>query len=116
MPRGIPAGELTERVTVELVTRSIPAGGAGDPRETWAPLFTTWAGFKPVSGSEQFRSGQRLTLETAIFTMRARSDWTPSATLHRIVYRGKNWSITYPAELGPRVGWELTAEVRGDGS
>lgn len=116
MPRGIPAGSLSERVTVQIVTRRKDAGNAGDPTETWDDLFTDWAAFKPISGSDQFRSGQRLTLETAIFTMRQRRDWTPDATQHRLVYRGKNWSIIYPAEIGPRVGWEITAEVRGEGS
>jgi SPP1 family predicted phage head-tail adaptor len=113
MPRGLRAGELTERVVVQRLVSSTPAGGAGERVTTPEQLFTVWAKVAPVSGGEQFRSGQRLTLETAIFTVRQRSDWMPDAAVHQLVYRGKTWDITYVAETGPRVGWELTAEVRG---
>jgi SPP1 family predicted phage head-tail adaptor len=102
------AGAFDRRVTVQAVS----VAGA-DNTETPADLFTAWAKYDPVTGSEQFRTGQRLASETAIFTLRWRSDWTPAPGSHRIVYGGRTWDVRYVSEVGRHDAHELTCEVVG---
>ena len=44
------AGQLNQRVTLERLVEGQDA--AGQPIESWAPLFTCWAAVKPLRGRE----------------------------------------------------------------
>ena len=64
------AGDLDQRVTVERYTST--EDELGQPIQSWAPLFTTWAAVEPLTGREYLAAQAAVSEVTARIRMRFR--------------------------------------------
>ncbi|MFN0133424.1 MAG: phage head closure protein [Phycisphaerales bacterium] len=82
------AGELDKRI---LIQRRVPVRNAhGEEIEGWVDVATVWAGFKRVSGGEDFEAEQRTNKQQVQFKIRYRPGLDPTMTL---VYDGERYQI-----------------------
>jgi SPP1 family predicted phage head-tail adaptor len=102
----IRAGDLRDRIVVEIKTETTDSFGA--TVETWSEAFTTRARYQPL-GSSEFPVLQKRGAETTVrFIIRYRPDWVQQqpavniAAMYRIVGRGKTWNISEPIDNSER--------------
>lgn len=66
---------------------------SGEPSLSWRLLVQVWANVRQPTGSEVFRSEQRVAKVDTIFNVRFRQDVSPTE-MFRIVYEGRAYDIT----------------------
>jgi SPP1 family predicted phage head-tail adaptor len=71
---------------------------------------TVWASVEENSGSENIQANQLRGVETAVFTIRYRTD---ISVLNVIVYQGLKWDIHFIGELGRKRFLKIVAESGG---
>ncbi len=103
------AGKMDRFITIEEFTAVQDA--FGQETETWTEFATVWAEKVDIKARERFAAQQDLAEETTRFRMRYLQGITPKM---RIVDDGKTYDIEGIAELGRRVGMEITATARAD--
>lgn len=91
------AGELDRRIRIEVAdtTQDVQSG---ELSLSWRLLAEIWANVRQPSGSEVFRSEQRVAKVDTIFNVRYREDVSATETF-RILYEGRAYDIT--AVLAP---------------
>lgn len=105
----IEAGDLDRRITIERATTTTDDFGADT--QTWAPLATVWASYKPISDSERMRAAEVGATITARFQIR----WGHDVDVEdRLIFEGRVMSIVAVKEIGRREGQELTAAGRAE--
>lgn len=85
-------------IRLETADFTQDTAGSGDVSQTWRTLDTIWANVRQPSGSEVFRSEQRVAKVDAIFNIRFREDVSPTQSF-RIVHEGRWYDLT--AVLAP---------------
>ena len=103
------AGKLDRWITIEEF--SAVQDAFGQETETWTEFATVWPEKVDVKARERFTAQQEIADETTRFRMRWLTGITPKM---RIVHDGKTYDIEGIAELGRRVGMEITATARAD--
>lgn len=106
------AGELRWRVTIQA--RTVAASAVGQPVETWADAYSSWAAREALSGSErEVPSDQRLAGERWRWTLRRRSGVTISPGAHRLVCAGRAHNIISALEHDETgfCGWIVETET-----
>ena len=83
----------------------------GQETETWTEFATVWAEKVDIKARERFAAAQDIAEETTRFRLRYLLGVSPKM---RIVDDGKTYDIEGIAELGRRVGMEITATARAD--
>jgi len=106
----IRAGDLDRRITIQAATETQTASGF--PAKTWADVATVWCRRLDVGARERFEAGQDLAERVAKFTIR----WRPGVTTKQRLVEpdGTIWGIDGLAEIGRRVGIEITASIQPD--
>lgn len=84
-------GRLDCRITISA--RTVLEDDLGGETETWAPLASVWANYRPGSGTERRAAAQDHAIEVASFIVR----WAPPIAqvgplTHRVEFNG-NWDI-----------------------
>ena len=82
------AGQLNQRVTLERLVEGQDA--AGQPIESWAPLFTCWAAVEPLTGREYLAAQAAVSEVTAKIRMRFRPWMTAE---DRVIHEGTTYGI-----------------------
>jgi SPP1 family predicted phage head-tail adaptor len=89
----IGAGQLCQRVRIQLPIRTKDAAGA--PIQIWTDWATVWADIQPISGRES-RVADRIASElTHQITVRYRSDFEDPRQVAqmRVLYRGRVFAV-----------------------
>lgn len=87
---GIAIGKLKERIEIYSATQVRDEYGQSVP--TYSLLYTRWASYKGLSGSEGFESDEKTAKRYAEFIIRV-LDTTIDETM-RIVFNGQTFNIT----------------------
>lgn len=82
------AGEMRERITIQVPSATRTAGGAA--RLGWKDAATVWAKVSSLSGREVLQSMQANVIVTHRIYMRFRPDVNPES---RIVWRGQTLEV-----------------------
>ena len=90
MVETIAAGDLDKRVTLQVASESVDAGGYGDPTPTWTDVKKIWANFNDGTSREFFRAQQVYPILTHLVTIRYRADVTVK---HRLKYGTRVFNI-----------------------
>lgn len=97
------AGRLDRRIRIEQ--RTVTRAEDGSEVSTWTLFAVVWAQALPSRGNERHAAGA----EQADRDMRFRIRWRPGVSAAmRVVHEGTEWDIVAVAELGRRVGMELS--------
>lgn len=99
-------GRLDRRITIQR--RELATDSFGADVGAWVDVVTTWAGYEPISGAEQFAADQRYAAQLVRFTIRHRAGIEARM---RVVYDGQVWDIQDVAERGRRSALLLTCRV-----
>ena len=87
---GVSIGKLRERIEIYSLTSTKDAYGQSVP--TYSLLYTRWASYKSLNGSEGFESNEKTARRYAEFVIRV-LDTTINETM-RIVFRSQTFNIT----------------------
>ena len=101
------AGLLDRQITIEEATTA--QDSYGQPLETWTTFAVVWAAKVDIKARERFTANQPLAEETTRFRIRYLDNLTPQM---RVRHDGKVYDIQGIAELGRRVGLEITARAQ----
>lgn len=105
------AGELKERIRIVERSGELDSSGYEVQRDDpayWKDVHTCWARFSQPSGTETIRAGADFAVEKGRFLIR----WTKKP-IHRkmfILFRDREWEITYINDYGGRKYIELWCE------
>lgn len=100
------AGKRDREIVIQAATETLNA--AGEVQRSWATFAECWAKVTPMSAGERFRSAAKHSARVSVFGVLYVPGVSPTM---RIVYEGLNWRILGIAEVGRRVGLDITAEV-----
>ena len=103
------AGKMERWITIEEFTAVQDA--YGQETETWTEFATVWAEKIDIKARERFAAQQDIAEQTTRFRLRWLMGITPKM---RIISENKTYDIGGIAELGRRVGMEITATARAD--
>jgi len=84
----IQAGRLDQRITIE--TKAVARNSIGEETETWSPLATVWASYRPVRVDERLAGAQMQAEFDAVFRIRYRAGIDAEA---RVVWRGQRFEL-----------------------
>ncbi len=73
---------------VQIQQRDAGADAAGQPAQTWSPVFSAWAEIRHPSGVEQIRAGAQISAVSASIKMRQRDGVVAGM-------RAVHWSTIY---------------------
>lgn len=108
------AGKLDRRITLERATAAIDPG-SGERVETWGPIATLSANYKPVSDGEKMQAGEIGATLSARFTIRYDSAWADVNPKDRLIFEGRTFDIVGAKEVGGRRQFiEITSAARAD--
>lgn len=89
------AGDLDRRI---LIQRPVEVRNeSGEVITGWVDVAAVWAGFKRVSGTDEFKAEQRSSRQQVNFTIRYRQGIDPKMT---VVYDGDRYEIEDVGEFG----------------
>jgi SPP1 family predicted phage head-tail adaptor len=101
-------GALRHRVTFENL--ALTSDAIGGKVHIWTPVATVWARYEPQRAREIFSEHYLENEETALFTIRYRTDITPKM---RVIFEGKQYDIQSIIHvLGERRWSEVTARYK----
>jgi head-tail adaptor len=101
------AGDLNRKITVKRRAQ-IGTSSTNEPTFEWQTFKTVAANAKFLRAGERLESGQKFAAKAMVFKTR----WMALEPTDIIVFDGSNFDITGIAEIGRRVGLEITAEWR----
>lgn len=105
------AGELRQSVTIQRA--AISRNAVGEEVETWGTLAVVRAAAETAPGSEFFRGDVRLSEQPVLFTVRHRSNWTPTVE-DRVLWDGDAYDIEAVTNVdGRNKAWEILGVRRG---
>lgn len=90
MVETVAAGDLDKRVTLQVSSESVDAGGWGEATETWRDVQKLWASIDTGGSREFYRASQVVATMTHLVTIRYRTDVT---TKHRLKYKTRVLNI-----------------------
>lgn len=106
---GIASGTYDRRITVyrsqEVQTST------GQTNIAWVPMLSSVpARVKYDSGAQAFEADQRVS--NSVITFEIRFTTTPVRPGYRVEFEGKYFNVTYVAEVGRRVAWQIRCETK----
>lgn len=110
------AGDLDRRIRVEQA-QEVRDAQSGQLKQTWIPLFETWAQRRAPAPSESFQAGQVLAKVRTPFRIRYRGGLNPGSKLRVVDLSdaGRVYDIQGASEpLERRRYIELLCEARGE--
>lgn len=100
------AGLLDRKITLQTQTETL--NSFREVVKTWTDLVTVRAQVTPMRGNEIYKADRPVSLKTTKFVIRYRTDLDEEV---RIKYKNEYYNVVHIAEIGRRVGLELTAEL-----
>ena len=104
-------GKLDRLITLE--TNTTTRSKSGQAVSTWGNPQDVWANVRYQTPREAFQGDQNKALQTAVFTIRYRTE--VSAAKSRVIHDGQTYNITGVAEVGRRQGLQLFGEAVNNG-
>lgn len=99
-------GRLDRKIKIQAPTESRDAGGG--VVQTFSDVAEVWAEVRPVTSSERFATEAIHSARASVFRVHFINDLSSKC---RILYDGLVFEIKGIAEIGRRVGLEITGEA-----
>lgn len=110
---------MDRQITIKQANEESSVSDSGQPEYKWHPILTTWAEVLPLAGRETPAGVTGALVAKADTKFRIRypaahaSDIRAGETV-RLEYAGRDYDITYVAEIGRRAGLDIFAFARVD--
>lgn len=102
------AGDLNRSIVIKRRVQ-IGTTPSNEPIFEWQPVRKMAANVRPMKADERFDGSQVFAWSTVVFKIR----WIPDLVqTDVIVFDGRNYNVSGIAEIGRRVGLEVTATWR----
>lgn len=106
---GIASGTYDRRITVQRAQQVQSA--TGQTNTTWIPLLSDVpARVKYDNGAQAFEADQRVS--NSVITFEIRYTTTPIRAGYQVLFEGQTYNVTYVAEIGRRVAWQIRCETK----